>query len=78
MFASHYRNLKKLRNPTDKQKRGFVTQRVSRINGLRKKYETKGAVKKPVETVEPLAKKEQAKPVKKQEMLVDTKTSTVD
>ena len=77
MFASHYRNLRKQRNPSDESKNGFVTQRVSRINGLRKKYETKVVVKKPVETVKPLAKKEQAKPVKKQETSVDTKTSTV-
>ena len=77
MFASHYRNLRKQRNPSDKSKNGFVTQRVSRINTLRKKYETKVGVKKPVETVKPLAKKEQVKPVKKQETSVDTKTSTV-
>ena len=76
MFASHYRNLKKQRNPSDKAKRGFVTQRVARINTLQKKYESKVSTKKPVEAVKPLDKKNQTKPVKKQEKLADTKNLT--
>ena len=76
MFASHYRNLKKLHNPTDKQKRGFVTQRVARINTLQKKYEKNTSSKKPLEAVKPLPEKNQSKPVKKQEKSSDEKTST--
>ena len=75
LFASHYRNLKKLRNPTDKQKRGFVTQRVARINTLQKKYEKNVSAKKTLEAVKPSPKKNQAKPVKKQEKVSDEKVS---
>ena len=75
MFASHYRNLKKLRNPTDKQKRGFVTQRVARINTLQKKYEKNTSSKKPLEAVKSLPKNHQSEPVKKQEIPSGEKTS---
>ena len=75
MFASHYRNLKKLRNPTDKQKRGFVAQRVARINTLQKKYEKNVSAKKTLEAVKPLPKKNQEKPVKKTGKVSDEKVS---